>query len=129
MSRLCFSVQGKCEKGSCRNMDLYEKPTYDIQRYVQWLEINFEEDHPVPITVFKQIEKAFEKVKVKVQVKKEFSMEDIQELLVKPSMEYSHYIAFVQKFVISMEEYRKCNIDLDVNKAHIFNSREKNILS
>ena len=58
-----------------------------------------------------------------------FSMEDIQELLVKPSMEYSHYTAFVQKFVINMEEYRKCNIALDVKKADIFNSREENILS
>ena len=51
-------------------MDLYEKSTYDIQRYVQWPEINFEEDHPVPITMFEQIEK----FKVEVQVKKEFSI-------------------------------------------------------
>ena len=71
-------------------MDLYEKSTYDIQRYIQWPEMNFEEEHPVPITLFEQIEKYFEMVKVEVQVKKEFSMEDIQELLVKPSMEYSH---------------------------------------
>ena len=76
-------------------MDLYEKPTYDIQRYIQWPEINFEEDQPVPITMFEQIEKDFEKVKAEFQVKNEFSMEDIQELLVKPSMEYSHYTAFV----------------------------------
>jgi hypothetical protein len=55
--------------------------------------------------------------------------EDIQELLVKPSMEYSHYTTFVQKFVISMEEYRKCNIALDIKKAHIFNSKEEKILS
>jgi len=72
-------------------MDLYEKNTYDIQIYVQWPEINFEENHPVPITMFKEIERDFEKVKAKVQAKKEFSVEDIQELLVKPSMEYSHY--------------------------------------
>ena len=82
-------------------MELYEKSTYDIQRYIQWPEINFEEDHLAPITAFKQNEKDFEKDKVEVQVKKEFSMEDIQELLVKPSMEYSHYTAFMQKFVIS----------------------------
>ena len=110
-------------------MDLYGKSTYDIQRYVKWPEINFEEDHPVPITVFEQIEKKFEKAKVEVQVKNEFSMEDIQELLVKPSMEYSHYTTFVQKFVISTEEYKKCNIALDVKKAHIFNPREEKILS
>ena len=62
-------------------------------------------------------------------MKKEFSMEDIQELLVKPSMNYSNYTAFMKKFVINMEEYRKCNIALDVKKAHIFNSREEEISS
>ena len=86
-------------------MDLYEKNTYDIQRYVQWPKINFKENHPVPITVFEEIEKDFEKVKAEVQVKKEFSVKDIQELLLKASMEHSHYTAFVQKFVINMEEY------------------------
>ena len=129
----CQDLASQCEENARKDlagmMDLYEKSTYDIQRYVQWPEINFEKDHPAPITMFKQTEKYFEKVKVEVQVKKEFSMEDIQELLVKPSMEYSHYTTFLQKFVINMEEYRKCNIALDVKKAHIFNSREENISS
>ena len=58
-------------------MDLYEKSTYDIQRYIQWPEINFKEEHPVPYTLFKQIEGDFEKVKVEVQAKEEFSIEDI----------------------------------------------------
>ena len=44
-----------------------------------------------PSLCSKKIEKDFERVKVEVQAKKEFSVEDIQELLVKPSMEYSHY--------------------------------------
>ena len=110
-------------------MDLYEKTTNAIQRYIQWPEINFEENHPVPITVFEEIKKDFERVKAEVQAKKEFSVEDIQELLVKTSMEYSHYTAFVQTFVISMEEYGKCNITLDIKKAHIFNSKEEKMLS
>ena len=71
-------------------MDLCEKTTHDIQRYIKWPDINFEGDHPVPITVFEEIKKDFERVKVEVQAKKEFLVEDIQELLVKPSMEYSH---------------------------------------
>ena len=77
--------------------------------------------------MFEEIKKDFERVKVEVQAKKEFSVEDIQELLVKLSMEYSHYTTFVQKFVISMEEYQKWNIALDIKKAHIFNSKEENI--
>ena len=79
--------------------------------------------------MFEEIEKDFERVKAEVQAKKEFSVEDIQELLVKPSMEYSHYTTFVQKFVINMEEYRKCNIALNVKKAHILNSNEEKFLS
>ena len=71
--------------------------------------------------MFEEIEKYFERVKLEVHAKKEFSVEDIQELLVKPSMEYSHYTAFIQKFVINMEKYQKCNIALDIKKAHIFN--------
>ena len=78
--------------------------------------------------MFKQLEDDFVKVKVEVQDKEEFSKEDIQELLIKSSMEYSHYTAFVHKFVISMEEYRKCNIALDVKKPHIFSAREEKIL-
>ena len=46
-------------------MDLYEKTTYDIQRYIQWPEINFEENHPVPITVFEEIKKDFERAPCK----------------------------------------------------------------
>jgi hypothetical protein len=56
------------------------------------------------------------------------SKEDIQEILVKPLMEYSHYTTFMHKFVINMEEFKNCNLALDVKKAHIFNSGEENIL-
>ena len=44
-------------------------------------------------------------------------------------MGYSHYLAFLHKFVITMEEYRKFNIALDVKKVYIFNPKEENILS
>ena len=33
-------------------MDLYEKSIYDIQRYIQWPQINFEDEHPVPYALF-----------------------------------------------------------------------------
>ena len=32
--------------------DLYEKYIYDIQRYIQWSEINLEDEHPVPCAFF-----------------------------------------------------------------------------
>ena len=66
---------------------------------------------------------------MKVQAKEVISKEDIQELLVKPSMDYSHYTTFMHKFVINMEKFKECNLSLDVKKAHIFNSQEKIILT
>ena len=33
-------------------MDLYEKSIYGIQRYIQWPEINLEDEHPVPYALF-----------------------------------------------------------------------------
>ena len=49
--------------------------------------------------------------------------------MVKPSMEYSHYTTCVHKFVISMEEFKKCTLAFDIKKAHIFNSWEEMILT
>ena len=46
-------------------MGLYGKTTYDIQRYIRWPEINFKESHPVPITVFEEIEKDFRRAPCK----------------------------------------------------------------
>ena len=58
-------------------MDLYEKVMYDIERYVQWPEINFEDEHPVPYVLFTQLEDNFEKIKAEVRSKEIISKEDI----------------------------------------------------
>ena len=87
-------------------MELYEKYIYDIQRYIQWPEINFEHEHPIPFAFFQDIEDIYEKIKAEVQAKEVISKEDIQELLIKSSMEYSHYTTFMHKFVISMEKFK-----------------------
>ena len=59
----CQDLASRFKENARKNlegmMDLYEKSTYDIQRYIQGPKINFEEDHPVPITVLEQIEKYF----------------------------------------------------------------------
>ena len=110
-------------------MKLYEKSIYDIQRYIQFPKINFEDEHPVSFSFFQELEDRYERIKVEVQAKEFISKGDIQELLIKLSMEYSHYTAFVHKFVISMKKFKQCNLALDVKKAHIFNSREEKILT
>jgi hypothetical protein len=105
-----------------RNTYITSKDTFNGLRYPEY-------EHPVPYAYFQKLEYSYEKIKVEVRAKEVISKEDIQELLLKPSMEYSQYTSFMKKFVISMEEFKKCNITLDVNKAHIFNSQEENILT
>ena len=84
--------------------ELYEKLLYDVQIYIQWPEINFREEHPISLAFFEELEDRYEKIKVEVQAKEVISKEDIQEFLVKLSMEYSHFTPFVPKFVINMEK-------------------------
>ena len=87
-------------------MELSKKSIYDIQRNIQWSEINFEDGHLVPFSFLQELEDRYENIMVKVQAKEVISKEYIQELLIKPLMEYSHYIAFVHKFVISVEDFK-----------------------
>ena len=110
-------------------MDVYDKSVYDVQKYIQWLEINFRDEHLVSFAFFQDLEDKYEMIKVEVQAKEGISKEDIQEFLVKLSMEYSHFTTFVHKFVINMEKFKECNLSPDVKNAHIFNSHEKRILT
>ena len=85
-------------------MELYEKSIYDVQRYIQWPEVNYRDERPVYFSFFQVLEDRYERMKVEVQVNKVISKEYIQEFWVKPSMEDSHYTTFVHKFVIEMEK-------------------------
>ena len=52
-----------------------------------------------------------------------------KESLVKPLNEFSLYTTFIYKFMVGMDIYKECNITLDIKKEHMFNSREKRILT
>lgn len=67
--------------------------------------------------------------KVEVQEKECTSKEHIQDFLVKSSKEFSLYTAFIHKFMASMENFKECNLTLDVKKEHTFNSQEQRILT
>ena len=110
-------------------MDVYEKSIYDVQRQFQWHVINFRDEHSVSFAFFQELEDKYEMIKAEVQMKEVICKEDIQEFLVKLSMEYSHFTTFVHKFVINMEKFKECNLALDIKKSHIFNSREERILT
>lgn len=52
----CKDLASRFEENTRQNlagmMDLYEKSIYDIQRYIQWHEINLEDEHPVTFAFF-----------------------------------------------------------------------------
>jgi hypothetical protein len=76
---LASRFEENSRKGLVGMMDLYEKSIYNIQRYIQWPNISFEDELPVPYTLFKQLEDNHEKIKVKVRAKEMISKEDIQD--------------------------------------------------
>ena len=129
----CQELASKFEEKSKHNlagmMELYEKSIYVVQRYIQWPEINFRDEHLVSFAFFQEIKDRYEMIKVKVQAKEVISNEDIQYFLVKLSMDYSHFTTFVHEFVINMDKFKECNISLYVKKAPIFNSQEERILT
>ena len=102
---------------------------YDVQRHLQLLEINFKDEHAISFFFFQEIEDKYEMTKEEVQVKEVITKDDIQEFVVNLLMEFSHYTTFVHKFVVEMGKFKECNLTLNVNKEHIFNSREKGILT
>ena len=99
---LAFRFEENAKQNLAEMMDLYEKSIYDNQRYIQWLKINLRDEHLIPFSFFQKLEDSYEHIKVEVQAKEVISKQDIQELLVKPLMEYLHYTTFMHKFVISM---------------------------
>ena len=129
MSRIASKFEEKERQRLAGMMDVYEKSIYDVQRYLQWPEINFIDEHPVSFSFFQELEDKHEMIKAEVQAKEVISKDDIQQFLVKLSMEFSHYTAFVHKSVVDMEKFKECNLTIDVNKEHIYNSREKIILT
>lgn len=84
--------------------------------FLQWKEINFKDEHPISFAFFQEIEDKYEMTKVEVQEKEVISKDDIQELFVKSSKEFSHYTTFLHKFMVGMENFKKWNLTLDVKK-------------
>ena len=84
---LASRFEEKARQSLAGMMKLYEKSIYVIQRYIQWPEINFEDEHPIPFSFFQKLEENYEKIKGEVRAKEVISKEYIQELLIKPSME------------------------------------------
>ena len=124
-----YKFEEKVKQSLAGMMNVYDKSIQDIQNYIKWPKINFQDEHPIPFYFFQKLEDAYESAKKEVQSKEFISKEDIQEFFVKPSKEFSLYNAFIHKFMVGMDNYKECHLTLDIKKDHIFNSREQRILT
>ena len=77
----CQELASKFEEKVRQNLagmiELYEKSIYDVQRYIQWPEINFRDEHPIYFSFFQELKDRYEKIKAEVQAKEVISQEDI----------------------------------------------------
>ena len=59
-------------------MDVYEKLVQDVQRYLQWPQINFKNEYPISFVFFQDLKDKYEVTKAEVQTNECISKEDIQ---------------------------------------------------
>ena len=63
----CQELASKFEEKSKQSlagmMDVYEKSVQDVQKYLQWPEINFRDENPIYFAFFQEIEDTYEVVK------------------------------------------------------------------
>ena len=110
-------------------INVQDESVQDIQKYIKWPEINFQDEQPIPFTFFQKLEDAYDSVMVEVQLKEFISKEYIQYFLVNPTKEFSLCNAFIHKFMVGMESYKECHLTLNIKKEHVFNSREQRIIT
>ena len=48
-------------------MDVYDKSVQDVQKYLQWFEINFQDEHPISFSFFEELKDTYEVIKAEVQ--------------------------------------------------------------
>ena len=63
---LASKFEEKARKSLAGMMDVYDKSIYDVQRYLQWPEINFKGEHPIYFSFFQELEDKYEMTKAEV---------------------------------------------------------------
>ena len=66
---LASKFEEKARKSLAGMMDVYDKLVKDVQRYLQWPEINFRDEHPNYFAFFQELEDKYEMAKEEVQMK------------------------------------------------------------
>ena len=106
-------------------MKIYTSNIQEMQRNVQWLEVDLQQEKPMTFSFFHKLEKEYEAIKAEVRAKEMISMEEIQKFLIKPVKEVTKCNDFIRVFKEEMEDFKECHLNLDIKKEYIFNAREQ----
>ena len=60
---LASKFEERARKSLVGMMDVYQKYIQDVQRYLQWPEINFRDEHPISFAFFQELEYKYEMTK------------------------------------------------------------------
>ena len=66
---MASKFEEKVKQSLAGMMNVYGESVHDIQKYIKWPEINFQDEHPIPFAFFQKIGDAYESVKAEVQSK------------------------------------------------------------
>ena len=98
-----------------------------MQRNVQWLEIDLQQEKLMTFYFFQKLEKEYETIKVAVWGKDMISMEEIQKFLIKPAKEVTKFNDIIRIFKEEMEIFKECHLNLGIKNEYVFNAREQQI--
>ena len=75
---LASEFKEKVRQSLVRMMDVYDQSIKDVQRYIQWPEINFRDEHPIYFAFFQEVKDKYEMTKAEVHDKEVISKYVIQ---------------------------------------------------
>ena len=95
---------------------IYTSNIQEMQRNVQWLDINLQQEKPMPFYFFEKPENEYEAIKVEVQAKDMISMEEIQKFLMKSVKKVKKFNDFIRIFKEEMDISKECHLKLNIKK-------------
>ena len=108
-------------------MKIYTSNIQEMQRNVQCLEINLQQEKPMTFSFFQKLKNEYEAIKAEVREKDMISMEEIQKFLIKLAKEVTKFNDYNRIFKEEMEIFKVCHLTLDTKKEYVFNAREQQI--
>ena len=95
---LASKFEEKVKQSIVGIMKIYTSNIQEMQKNVQCLEIDLQQEKPITFTLFQRLQKEYEAIKAELWAKQMISMEEIQKFLIKPTKEVKKFNDFIRIF-------------------------------